>query len=353
PGLEYKPLFILVTVLGICLARWCAVFPLSALINSIIRYRARRRARLSPLPPSHPSHPSNLPSEEIPWNWKVLIFWAGLRGAVGVALAAGLAGPNAFALRATVLVVVVLTVIIFGGTTARMLEILEIRTGVVEEAGGSDDEFDIEPIRSGGGGGGGGGIYRTRNGKAVGHTPKHTGGMNGSGGGIGLDRVGQGRERGGSTYSSGHAGGSPDTMAPEFGRRNSSRQRNDAVSAAEQGLLDPESFSGATSDYDDDEDEEGADLDLPPAARRSPARRTGEMGGEHGAYPVAGSRREGEGGGTGTPQPQPLTTRAALSQILNASTEDAGNLFSKLDEEFLKPHLLLDPGGGGGGGSSR
>ncbi|KAK3111374.1 monovalent cation:H+ antiporter, CPA1 (nhx1) [Teratosphaeriaceae sp. CCFEE 6253] len=351
PGLEYKPLFILVTVLGICLARWCAVFPLSALINSIIRYRARRRARLSPLPPSHPSHPSNLPSEEIPWNWKVLIFWAGLRGAVGVALAAGLAGPNAFALRATVLVVVVLTVIIFGGTTARMLEILEIRTGVVEETGGSDDEFDIEPIRSGGGGGGGG-IYRTRNGKAVGHTPKHGSGMNGnSGGGIGLDRVGQGRERGGSTYSSGHAGGSPDTMAPEFGRRNSSRQRNDAVSAAEQGLLDPESFSGATSDYDDDEDEEGADLDLPPAARRSPSRRT--EAGEHGAYPVAGSRREGEGGGTGTPQPAPLTTRAALSQILNASTEDAGNLFSKLDEEFLKPHLLLDPGGGGGGGSSR
>src|ERR1035438_1090999 len=27
--LEFKPLFIIVTVIGICAARWCAVFPLS------------------------------------------------------------------------------------------------------------------------------------------------------------------------------------------------------------------------------------------------------------------------------------------------------------------------------------
>jgi solute carrier family 9 (sodium/hydrogen exchanger), member 6/7 len=50
-----------------------------------------------------------------------------------------------------------------------------------------------------------------------------------------------------------------------------------------------------------------------------------------------------------------MTARGALNQILNATTEDAGNLFNKLDENFLKPHLLLDPGGaskhGGAGGS--
>ncbi|KAK5685659.1 monovalent cation:H+ antiporter, CPA1 (nhx1) [Elasticomyces elasticus] len=118
-GLEYKPLFILVT-----------------------------------------SEEERHGSRGDPVNWKVLIFWAGLRGAIGVALAAGLQGPNAFALSATVLVVVVLTVIIFGGTTARMLEILDIRTGVVEEID-SDNEFDTEPIRSG--------AYSRRNGKAFGH----------------------------------------------------------------------------------------------------------------------------------------------------------------------------------------
>lgn len=132
--LVYKPLFILVTVVGICAARWLSVFPLSKAINYIIRLRARRRGVEV--------------ADELPWKYQAMIFWAGLRGAVGVALAAGLTGENGAALRATVLVVVVLTVIIFGGTTARMLEILGIRTGVIEEID-SDDEFDIETTNAG------------------------------------------------------------------------------------------------------------------------------------------------------------------------------------------------------------
>ncbi|KAM9886455.1 hypothetical protein OXX79_014175, partial [Metschnikowia pulcherrima] len=72
-----------------------------------------------------------------------MIFWAGLRGAVGVALALGLQGEAKSTLLATVLVVVVLTVIFFGGTTASMLEILGIKIGVVEEGDDSDDEFDL------------------------------------------------------------------------------------------------------------------------------------------------------------------------------------------------------------------
>jgi len=70
----------------------------------------------------------------------MMLFWAGLRGAVGVALAAGFPGDNAQPLRTTVLVVVVLTVVLFGGTTARMLEVLGIRTGVEDEAASSSDE---------------------------------------------------------------------------------------------------------------------------------------------------------------------------------------------------------------------
>lgn len=46
-----------------------------------------------------------------------MLFWAGLRGAVAFALAAGLDGENASAMKATILVVVVLSVIVFGGTT--------------------------------------------------------------------------------------------------------------------------------------------------------------------------------------------------------------------------------------------
>ena len=70
-----------------------------------------------------------------------MLFWAGLRGAVGVALAAGLDDVNSSpTLKATVLIVVVLTVIIFGGTTARMLEIVGVRTNVVSDDVDSDEE---------------------------------------------------------------------------------------------------------------------------------------------------------------------------------------------------------------------
>jgi len=312
-GLEYKPLFILVSIIGICLARWCAVFPLSSAINWFIRYRARRRGQEV--------------AEEIPNNWKMMIFWAGLRGAVGVALAAGLTGPNGFALRATVLVTVVLTVIIFGGTTSRMLEILGIRTGVVEEID-SDDEFDIEPVPHAGGG-----AYARKNGAAFGRTPKSSA----TNGNIDLRYVNGHRDRGNSTYSTGTANGSP-PIQPDLGRRPSSRARaasGDPQSAAEQGLLvQDDDFSNINSDDDED-------LDLPPAARRPSQRSTPSAGVEldpNNPYPISGSRPANEVGSA-------LTARGAISTILNATSEDAGNLFNKLDENFFKPHLLLDPGG--------
>ncbi|CAK3835799.1 Endosomal prevacuolar sodium hydrogen exchanger [Lecanosticta acicola] len=305
--LEYKPLFILMTLIGICVARWCAVFPLSGLINWVIRYRARRRGQ-------------ETVAEELPPNWKIMLFWAGLRGAVGVALAAGLTGKDSRALRATVLVTVVLTVIIFGGTTARMLEILNIRTGVVEEID-SDDEFDIEPVPHGAG------AYARKNGTAYGHIPKHstTGFGNGS---IGLDHV-RSRSRNGPSggYSTGNGVGTP-PMQPDLERRNSSRvRRTDPHNAAEQGLLTQEDESTFSDDDNDD-------LDLPPAARRSPPRPE-----DDGApYPLSGTRSEQQARAN-------MSARGALSQILNATSEDAGMLFNKLDENFLKPHLLLDPGG--------
>ncbi|KAF8952367.1 hypothetical protein BGZ46_003502 [Entomortierella lignicola] len=74
-----------------------------------------------------------------------MLFWAGLRGAVAFALAASLEGVSeAAALKTTILVVVVLSVIVFGGTTARMLAILGVKVGCVDSEGESDDDEGYE-----------------------------------------------------------------------------------------------------------------------------------------------------------------------------------------------------------------
>ncbi|KAF5366804.1 hypothetical protein D9758_006575 [Tetrapyrgos nigripes] len=121
-----KPLFICITTVAVIFTRYASVFPLSEAINFLLKHGRGQR------------------NEEIPHSYQMMLFWAGLRGAVGVALAAGFTGENAQILRMTVLVVVVLTVLLFGGTTARMLEVLGIRTGVEDEgASDSDDEDDM------------------------------------------------------------------------------------------------------------------------------------------------------------------------------------------------------------------
>lgn len=117
----FKPVFIVVTAIAVMASRYAAVFPLSELINWVFHTRGQRH-------------------EELPHSYQMMLFWAGLRGAVGVALATGFKGENAEALRTTVLVVVVLTVIVFGGTTGRMLEVLGIRVGVEDEDASSDEE---------------------------------------------------------------------------------------------------------------------------------------------------------------------------------------------------------------------
>ncbi|KAF9450754.1 sodium/hydrogen exchanger [Macrolepiota fuliginosa MF-IS2] len=123
-----KPLFILITTVAVVFTRYVAVFPLSTAINFFHKHVRGQR------------------TEELPHSYQMMLFWAGLRGAVGVALAAGFKGPNAQMMRTTVLAVVVLTVLLFGGTTARMLEVLGIRTGVEDEEGASSDEDEGPPF---------------------------------------------------------------------------------------------------------------------------------------------------------------------------------------------------------------
>lgn len=119
-----KPIFITITTVAVIFTRYASVFPLSEGINLFHKHARGQR------------------TEELPHSYQMMLFWAGLRGAVGVALAAGFKGESAQTLRTTVLVVVVLTVLMFGGTTARMLEVLGIRTGVEDEAASSSEEED-------------------------------------------------------------------------------------------------------------------------------------------------------------------------------------------------------------------
>ncbi|KAI0841663.1 sodium/hydrogen exchanger [Hypoxylon sp. FL0890] len=312
--LQFQPPLIIVTIVAVCAARWVAVFPLSKAINWFIHYRARRRGKEV--------------NDELPYSYQAMLFWAGLRGAVGVALAALLTGKNSYALKATVLVVVVLTVIIFGGTTARMLEILGIRTGVVEEVD-SDDEFDIEAAP--------GGSYYKRSGTGIGYNPRQ---RNGS---VRLDHVDSGRprppagpERG--SYVSGHRSPSFPTSRATSSSRKGSRQIGDDIERVDLlGRNDSVTDSDLGSDIDTS--------DLPPPARKSPRTRSSPIltpGGtseEEGvfSYPTSGHRDSA-----------PVSAKAAIKQLLTA--QDPQALFRQLDEDYIKPKLLLDGGNGGPSG---
>lgn len=303
--LYFKPLFILITVIGICVARWAAVFPLSKVINWVIRYRAKRRGKDV--------------ADELPHSYQVMLFWAGLRGAVGVALAASLkAEANTSKLQATILVVVVLTVIIFGGTTARMLEIMGIRTGVVEEID-SDDEFDIEPAPNG--------TYYKSTGTAVGHLPPR------GSGNVSRDKL----DAHGGSYSSGSNGQSPPVRPTSA---NSRKNSTTGLQAAHQALLDR---GGG------DEEDSYSDSDLPPAVRPRPDKY------KLSPPPLRGNQRPSTYQATGAPANDThLSATDAISQLFSGTSEEHAAWFTQLDEGFIKPKLLLDQSrkrGSGGSGS--
>lgn len=308
--LYFKPLFILIAIIGICAARWCAVFPLSRAINWFIRYRAKRRGKDV--------------ADELPYSYQVMLFWAGLRGAVGVALAAGLTGANGPTLQATVLVVVVLTVIIFGGTTARMLEIMGIRTGVVEELD-SDDEFDIETATNG--------TYYKSGGNAVGYLPQRKS----SGAPFDKNSV---RANGGADSAHGsYSSGTPSVSPPN---RPTSRN-NSTVGHRERDVIQARQSLLAQGD-ESPSDEEFSDSDLPPAARTRPPKRK----------PSAPSR-SGTAGPSHSSADHPassdvhLSASGAISQLFSGTADEQAAWFTQLDEGFIKPKLLLDQNRKGGG----
>ncbi|PWN20709.1 sodium/hydrogen exchanger [Microstroma glucosiphilum] len=144
-NLVFKPLFIVVTIAAVIFSRYVAVFPIAHLINLFRRVRGRRADRRS----GGGGIPRTGNEDQLSREYQIMLFWAGLRGAVGFALSAGIEGNNALALQTTVLVTIVLTLIAFGGTTSQMLDILGIRTGVQDDEGDSSDE-DVDAGRPGG-----------------------------------------------------------------------------------------------------------------------------------------------------------------------------------------------------------
>ena len=348
-NLQFKPIFILVAIFGICLARYLAVFPLSRAINWFIRQRARRQGKDE--------------VDELPFAYQAMLFWAGLRGAVGVALAAGLKGVNAPALRATVLVVVVLTVIIFGGTTARMLEILGIRTGVVDEAD-SDDEFDIEVTHPG--------TYYKRN-SGIGYTPSRRADWTIPLGGLGRTN----------SYSSGNSRIPSPKLAPTRGSRRGmswqgytnkdrrvGRDRSSTTTLlggpgksqsrrnsweSEEGYFPGENTSAKNQTRGDGEDSGRLDLDLddgisdddlPPSAplaparlRRSPSQQQQQQQQQNLDVSHAASSTDTSPGRRDANRSARETLRGILS---GGPSGDHGAWFRQLDEDYIKPTLLLD-----------
>ena len=136
--LVYRPFLILFTIFAVIVSRYCAVFPIAWILNKLSDMRAQHRYNASSGFPQPPAF-------QIPRKYQLMLFWAGLRGAVGFALSEGIDGPNAYPLQTSVLVAVVITVIVFGGTTAQMLDVLEIDTGIENQSNASSDtEEDID-----------------------------------------------------------------------------------------------------------------------------------------------------------------------------------------------------------------
>lgn len=231
-GLVFKPLFIVVTVAAVVFSRYVAVFPIASLINLLRRIRSQRSARRT----GGGGLPRTGREEQLSREYQIMLFWAGLRGAVGFALSAGITGQNAVALQTTVLVTIVLTLLVFGGTTAQMLDILGIRTGVQDDEGDSSDEEDAD---------------------------------------VGMARIRGGAGRRGNTSASG-------LPANRRAYRDDYSYEDDQDQGS---AFVPKSRNGHHYSYDDERSSESSDV-LPSSSSRSAAAATIGVGGTGDVYPV-------------------------------------------------------------------
>ncbi|KAJ3327811.1 monovalent cation:H+ antiporter, CPA1 (nhx1) [Blyttiomyces sp. JEL0837] len=122
----YLPGFIFFTLIIIMIARFFATIPLAQLINTINRQFDPTR------------------EDMIPRNHQLMLWWAGLRGAIAFALSSDVTGVAAPAIRTTTLVVCVVSILMLGGTTNYALQKLNIRVGVGAKRHHADDMHAVE-----------------------------------------------------------------------------------------------------------------------------------------------------------------------------------------------------------------
>ncbi|KAJ8327792.1 monovalent cation:H+ antiporter, CPA1 (nhx1) [Batrachochytrium dendrobatidis] len=146
----YYPVLILLTLVVIMFARYVSTIPLAKLINVVSRRwgshkRVRRLGVVRNASTRQESDAHDQPLDDIlefprtrgdtvndmiPRNHQLMIWWAGLRGAIAFALAFNVEGKAGPVVRTTTLVVCVVSIVLLGGTTHLALERLHICTGV-------------------------------------------------------------------------------------------------------------------------------------------------------------------------------------------------------------------------------
>lgn len=169
-----------------------------------------------------------------------------------------------------------------------------------------------------------GSSYYKRGGRAIGNAPRRNGNN------VSLDAIdGRNARRG---YASGNASPRSSSLA----RHGSLSSRNGATRDSELDLL-------AADDEDSD-----SGSDLPPPAKRSSPRRSPHTSSDSDVsdpYPTSGTQDPGH---HALPQ---ITASGALNAIMNSTAAESAAWFKRVDEDFIKPKLLLDGGSGGRGPS--
>ena len=92
----------------------------------------------STAPPPSSSNPQHADAISMPYQ--IMMWWAGLRGAIAFALSMDIQTANKREIRTATLVVVVLSIVLLGGTIPFVIRYLAIPTGVQGMSIDSDDE---------------------------------------------------------------------------------------------------------------------------------------------------------------------------------------------------------------------
>jgi sodium/hydrogen exchanger-like protein 6/7 len=132
--LIFIPGLIVYSLVAILVARFISVIPLAEAINYF--------GRISDPQDRNP---------KIPKNHQLMIWWAGLRGAIAFALSFEVPGPNTIPIQTTILVVCVISVIALGGTTPFAIDYLKIETGQYSDCSSEPDDARVSydsPARS-------------------------------------------------------------------------------------------------------------------------------------------------------------------------------------------------------------